>query len=80
MEKKAGEPCHSIGGNNTWYLNSLTVDPTGQGRGIGSKMLQEYIIPYVRASGGDALTLYTNAEGNCKFYITGVRPLPFRSQ
>ncbi|HAH97211.1 MAG TPA: hypothetical protein DHD79_12215 [Firmicutes bacterium] len=68
MEKKSGEPCHSIGGNYTWYLNSLTVDPNGQGTGIGSKMLQECVIPHVKANGGDLLTLFTNNKRNCAFY------------
>lgn len=45
MEKKAGAPCHSLTGN-TWHLSLLTVEPAFAGRGIGSGMLQDCLIPY----------------------------------
>ena len=67
MEGKAGEPCHSLGGQ-TWYLNLLTVEPARKGQGFGSRMLQECILPYVRDHGGETLCLFTNAESNRKFY------------
>ena len=31
-------------------------------------MLRECILPYVRDHGGETLCLFTNAEGNRKFY------------
>ena len=67
MEGKAGQPCHSLGGQ-TWYLNLLTVEPNQKGQGFGSRMLRECILPYVRNHGGEMLCLFTNAEGNRKFY------------
>ena len=67
MEGKASEPCHSLDGN-TWYLNLLTVDPPAKGRGIGSAMLQECLIPFVREHGGNGLCLFTNSQENRKFY------------
>ena len=67
MEGKASEPCHSLDGN-TWYLNLLTVDPLAKGRGIGSAMLQECLIPFVREHGGNGLCLFTNSQENRKFY------------
>lgn len=67
MEGKAGQPCHSLGGQ-TWYLNLLTVEPNLKGQGLGSRMLQECILPYVRDHGGETLCLFTNAEGNREFY------------
>lgn len=67
MDQKAGIPCKKLGGN-TWFLNVLTVDPLVEGKGIGSRMLHDCIIPFVRGRGGDALSLYTNSEINRKFY------------
>ena len=67
MEGKAGQPCHQLSGR-VWYLNMLTVEPVYKGQGIGTKMLQECILPYVREHGGDTLCLFTNSEENRKFY------------
>ena len=67
MEGQAVEPCHSLGGQ-TWYLNLLTVEPNLKGQGLGSRMLRECILPYVRDHGGETLCLFTNAEGNREFY------------
>ena len=67
MEGKAGEPCHSLGGQ-TWYLNLLTVESNQKGRGLGSHMLQECILPYVKEHGGETLCLFTNSEANRNFY------------
>ena len=67
MEGKAGEPCHSLGGQ-TWYLNLLTVEPNQKGQGLGSHMLQECILPYVKEHGGETLCLFTNSEANRNFY------------
>ena len=68
MDLKAVKPCQSIGGK-TWFLNVLTVVPSMEGQGIGSRMLQECIIPYVKQNGGNKLCLYTNSEINRKFYL-----------
>ena len=68
MEAKALTPCRGLTGN-TWYLNLLTVDSVLEGRGIGSKMMQEFLIPYVRDHGGATLCLFTNSEINRKFYL-----------
>ena len=67
MEGKAGEHCHSLGGQ-TWYLNLLTVEPEHKGQGLGSRMLRECILPYVKEHGGETLCLFTNSEVNRKFY------------
>ena len=67
MEGKACEPCHSLGGQ-TWYLNLLTVEPEHKGQGLGSRMLRECILPYVKEHGGETLCLFTNSEVNRKFY------------
>ena len=67
MDQKAVIPCRELGGK-TWFLNVLTVDPLAEGKGIGSRMLKECIIPYVKEHGGEALSLYTNSEINRKFY------------
>ena len=67
MEGKAGQPCHSLGGQ-TWYLNLLTVEPNLKGQGLGSRMLQACILPYVKEHGGETLCLFTNSEINRTFY------------
>ena len=67
MEGKAGQPCHRLAGK-VWYLNLLTVDPSCKGHGIGTKILSECILPYVKERGGDTLCLFTNSEINRKFY------------
>lgn len=67
MEGKAGQPCHSLGGQ-TWYLNLLTVEPNQKGQGLGSRMLQACILPYVKEHGGEMLCLFTNSEINRTFY------------
>lgn len=67
MEAEALKPCRSLAGK-AWYLNLLTVDPHFEGQGIGSAVLREHIIPYVRKQGGEVLCLFTNSERNRKFY------------
>ena len=67
MGGKAGQPCHSLGGQ-TWYLNLLTVEPNQKGQGLGSRMLGECILPYVKEHGGETLCLFTNSEINRTFY------------
>lgn len=51
-----------------WYLEVLAVDESMKGCGLGSSMIQDCLIPYVQAQGGQELTLITNTEGNRKFY------------
>lgn len=66
LERKASAPCHGV--KNSWYLSLLTVDPQSQGSGIGTAMLQERLMPYIRSKGGKTLTLFTNSEENRVFY------------
>ena len=68
MDDKAGAPCHKLA-ENAWYLSLLAVDPAKQGKRIGSRFLQECIIPTVKKGGGDKLCLFTNSEINRKFYV-----------
>ncbi len=67
MEKQAGAPCHSLA-DGAWYLSLLTVEPAQEGQGIGSGMLRECLVPYVREHGGSSLCLFTNSRRNCIFY------------
>lgn len=68
MNDKASAPCHEQS-EKAWYLSMLTVDPANQGNGIGSRFIQECIIPTVKSRGRDKLCLFTNSEINRKFYI-----------
>lgn len=52
-----------------WFLTVLAVDKNCQGKQLGSKMIQDGIIPYVKKHRGKLLTFTTNTELNCKFYI-----------
>ncbi len=67
MEKDASAPCHELRGDN-WYLSLLTVAPDAEGKGIGSRFLNEWIIPYAKGRGAETLSLFTNSEANRKFY------------
>ena len=51
-----------------WYLEMLAVDNSMKGYGLGSAMLNDCLIPYIRQQGGTDFTLITNAELNRKFY------------
>ncbi|WP_078394480.1 GNAT family N-acetyltransferase [Shouchella patagoniensis] len=51
-----------------WYLESLVVDPSQQGQRLGSKLLNDGIIPYIAKNDGGPLTLITNIEINRTFY------------
>ena len=67
MDQKAGVTCQELGGK-TWYLHLLAVDVSHEGKGVGSRMQQECLIPYIKEHGGEALSLYTNSEINRRFY------------
>lgn len=53
---------------SAWYLEILAVDHSLKGSGLGSSMLKDCLIPYVRKHGGKDFTLITNTEDNRKFY------------
>jgi len=53
---------------NTWNLECLSVNGNCQGQGIGSRIINECVVPYVKRNGGDYLTLITNKEKNVHFY------------
>jgi ribosomal protein S18 acetylase RimI-like enzyme len=51
-----------------WHLYFLAVDPDYHGQGIGSGAIQDFLIPLVRANGGNLITVTTNSEKNVPFY------------
>ncbi len=53
---------------DAWYLEMLAVDKTMKGSGLGSAMINECLIPYIKQNGGKDFTLITNTELNCMFY------------
>ncbi len=67
MEEEAIAPCRSL--HDAWYLNMMVVEPDMEGKGIGSRMIGECIVPYVRVHGGSTLCLFTNSEINRRFYL-----------
>ena len=69
MDASCGKPCHDYQktGPDIWYASSLSVDPSAQGTGIGSKFI-EYWESYVRERGGKQLVFFTNSQKNLNFY------------
>lgn len=55
--------------NDAWYVEMLSVNKEYQGQRIGSQMIKDCIVPYVKEHGGKEITLITNTEINRKFYI-----------
>lgn len=69
MDHTAGKPCHDYQktGPDIWYASSLTVEPSAQGTGIGTRFIT-YWEEYVRALGGKQLVLFTNSQKNIDYY------------
>ena len=53
---------------DAWYIELLAVNPNYKGQGLGSKMINDCLIPYCKAQGASELALITNTKANCKFY------------
>lgn len=69
MDADAGIPCHEYQktGPGIWYASSLTVEPSVQGTGVGSRFI-EFWEEYIRKNGGRELVFFTNSEKNIAFY------------
>ena len=52
----------------TWTLESISVKRKYFRQGIGSRMINECIIPYIKENNGNCLMLVTNTEGHTLFY------------
>lgn len=63
----AKKACESLK-TNVWYFDSLAVDKAYQGKGFGSKMINECVIPYITSKNGNEVVFITNSEINRKFY------------
>lgn len=63
MDAAAGQPCHDYQktGPGIWYVSSLSVDPTMQGIGLGTQMI-DYYENYIRERGGKQVVLFTNSQ------------------
>lgn len=70
MDAAAGQPSHDYQktGPGIWYLSSLSVDPSMQGKGLGGKFL-DYLENYIRERGGKQMVFYTNSQKNLNFYL-----------
>ena len=70
MDEAAGQPCHEYQktGPDIWYVSSLTVDPSMQGIGLGTKFVDHYE-NYIRTHGGKQVVLVTNSHKNLNFYL-----------
>ncbi|MBP5247220.1 MAG: GNAT family N-acetyltransferase [Fibrobacter sp.] len=69
MDEASGKPCHDYqkSGEGIWYCNTITVEPSFQGKGVGTKLI-EFMGQYARERGGKQLVLFTNSEKNLAFY------------
>jgi GNAT superfamily N-acetyltransferase len=67
MCETSDEACRSLP-EPKWHLVLLAVSAEQKGRGIGSRLLQEAVIPYIRKKGGGLLAFNTNAQANLPFY------------
>jgi ribosomal protein S18 acetylase RimI-like enzyme len=55
--------------DEAWYIEMLTVHQKFKGQQLGSKIINDCIIPYINEHGGSKVTLVTNTELNRKFYV-----------
>lgn len=53
---------------NSWYIEMLVVNPKQKGKGLGSKMLNDFAFNYVKNENGNEICLITNTENNSRFY------------
>ncbi len=53
---------------DAWYVELLAVSIDCKGQGLGTKMLNDCLIPYVESQKGTQIALITNTPSNCKFY------------
>lgn len=69
MDSVASQPCHDYQKSkpDIWYTCSVTVDPSVQRMGIGSKFIS-FWEDFIRERGGKQLILFTNSENNLAFY------------
>ena len=51
-----------------WHLDQFAVSPSMQGQSVGSKMMQQAVLPFLRRKNAKCLTLITNKEINRRFY------------
>lgn len=51
-----------------YYIEDLAVKKSYQGKGVGSRMLSECIIPLVKRRGGGTIVFVTNTKSNAGFY------------
>ena len=70
MDAAASQPCHDYQKTapDIWYLSSLSTDPSMQGTGLGTKLM-EYYENYIREHGGKQVVLVTNSQKNLNFYL-----------
>ena len=70
MDAAASQPCHDYQKTapGVWYLSSLSTDPSMQGIGLVTKLM-EYYEDYIREHGGKQVVLVTNSQRNLNFYL-----------
>ena len=64
----AKKDCQERFTNDSWYLEMLAVSDEMQGKSIGSRFIEEFIVPHIERQKGKQLFLITNTKQNCAFY------------
>jgi len=54
---------------HTWYLHIFAINPDYQGQKIGSKLMNEGVLSYIRRQQGKYLITSTNTKSALNFYI-----------
>lgn len=69
LVEKVDMPCRKFGKKiPSWNLTVFGVKRDLKGQGIGSAMIKDFIIPFVKEHDGKNIILVTNAEYNVGFY------------
>ena len=66
--------------DKTWYIHLFAVSPHHQGRQLGSKLMNDCVIPYVKQQQGKGIAVSTNTKPAAKFYTKTGYKIISRSQ
>lgn len=64
----AKQDCQHRFSNHSWYLEMLAVSEKMQGKRVGTRFIEEFIVPEIKRHHGKQLFLITNTKQNCAFY------------
>jgi ribosomal protein S18 acetylase RimI-like enzyme len=72
LQEEGYRPCNGIK-KHSWFLEFIAVDKSCKGQQLGTKMLQECVIPFIMEQSygtkPETFVTFTNTENNSKFYL-----------